>query len=185
MRHLLDLLKLEPQTCVLDSWNNRNTTLKVWKTVVWQNQNFKKLHLCLQKPKDGPWYHKHQIHNLLCMCQMLSVLLIFVFAVIFSVKAIHWKTWWDLVAIYHCVQQKGWQLLYNWQIQKLFLLIVCAIKEKVNRLWLTEKVTRIKAAFGNCYLHICLEILNPRDTGWVWGSKLVICHQKGKALKVI
>lgn len=63
--------------------------------------------------------------------------------------------------------------------------VVCAIKYKVNFLWLRVKVTRIKAAFGNCYLHICLEIVNPSDMAWVWGLKLAICHQKGKALKVI
>lgn len=70
-------------------------------------------------------------------------------------------------------------------VSEVIFSIECSIEEKVNLLWLIVKITRIKGAFGNCYLHICLEIVNPRDTGWVWGSKLVICHQKGKALKVI
>lgn len=153
----------------------------MWKTVVWHNQNFQKLHLYLQKPKDRPGYHKHQKQPIVYVSESFCVAHLFVCSNFFSQSnySIRPSCFLSLHS------KKRTTISTKVTVSEVIFSIVCAIKEKVNLLWLIVKVIRIKAAFGNCYLRICLEIVNPRDTGWVWGSKLVMCHQKEKALKVI
>lgn len=59
---------------------NRTPSVKVRKTVVLHKQNVQKLHIYLQKTKDGPRYCEHEKRRLLCMSQMVSLLLISSFA---------------------------------------------------------------------------------------------------------